>query len=249
MTDPLVPSDVDLRGYDYMPLYGERLFKSQTWIAASAEAKIAALRLWWHAYAHEVPAASLPNNDVLLSEYAGYGVAVKAWQRVKQQALHGFVECSDGRLYHPRLSEWAIEAWDLRVKERQRKANWRAKQRDRDGTETGTGTGQPTGQRRDVPVERKGSDVKRCEAIFKTASLPTPTIPGPGNGSHGAIEKTVNGKAGQDWNDRAYVNATAKTLGEPQRPGESFEGFRDRIFAGVQAKIRDGQAETQRRAS
>lgn len=124
---PLVPADVDLRGYEFMPLYGDRLFKSETWIAASADAKVAALRLWWHAYAHEVPAASLPDNDRLLAEYAGYGMATRAWQKIKPQAMAGFVLCSDGRLYHENLAAWALEAWAKRVKDRQRKADWKAR--------------------------------------------------------------------------------------------------------------------------
>lgn len=126
---PLVPAEVDLRGYEFMPLYGDRLLKSQTWIAASAEAKVAALRLWWHAYAHEVPAASLPNNDALLADYAGYGVAVKAWQKIKPQVMGGFVECSDGRLYHRRLADWAIAAWELRDESNERRENVRDRQK------------------------------------------------------------------------------------------------------------------------
>jgi hypothetical protein len=51
MTDPLVPPEVDLRGMSYMPLFGDRLFKSTTWIEASCEARCAALQLWWHAFA------------------------------------------------------------------------------------------------------------------------------------------------------------------------------------------------------
>lgn len=114
LPEPLVPADVDLRGYEFMPLYGDRLLGSETWIAASAEAKIAALRLWWRSYAHEVPAGSLPDNDNLLADYAGYGVAVKAWRKVRPQALRGWVKCTDGRWYHPFVATLVMEAWQMR---------------------------------------------------------------------------------------------------------------------------------------
>lgn len=120
LPDPLVPAEVDLRGYEFMGLYGDRLFKSRTWIEASPEAKIAALRLWWQAYGHEIPAASLPDNDQLLADYAGYGVAVKGWLKIKPQAMRGWRLCNDGRWYHPFVAELALEAWEKRKAQRDR---------------------------------------------------------------------------------------------------------------------------------
>lgn len=108
---PLVPAEVDLRGHDWMPLYGERLFGSETWIESSNEARVAALRLWWQAFAKEKPAASLPDSDRLLAVYAGYGEVVKAWKKVKAEAMRGFVLCSDGRWYHKVVAEVAMESW------------------------------------------------------------------------------------------------------------------------------------------
>lgn len=119
---PLVPPEVDLRGYEFMPLYGDRLLGSQTWIGCTAEAKVAAVRLWWRAYAKEVPAASLPDNDALLADYAGYGTVVKAWLKVREQALRNFVKCSDGRLYHTTIAPLAVEAWEFRNRQRDRTA-------------------------------------------------------------------------------------------------------------------------------
>jgi len=156
-----------------MPLYGDRLFSSETWVAASAEAKVAALRLWWHAYAKEVPAASLPDNDVLLADYAGKGESLKAWGRLRPIAMRGWVKCSDGRLYHKELAKWALEAWDKRVKDRKRKADFRAARtrtergQDADGTRTGRGrNGSGT-------VEREAT-VKRSEATVILDSKATP---------------------------------------------------------------------------
>lgn len=128
-TEPMTPADCDLRGLQYMPLFGDRLFGSATWIAASPEAKVAALRLWWRSYAHEVPAASLPDNDQLLADYAGYGIAVKAWRKVKDQAMRGWVKCSDGRLYHRTVAEVALESWAQRLRNREKQERWRSKNR------------------------------------------------------------------------------------------------------------------------
>lgn len=121
LPEPPVPPEVDLRGMEFMPLHGDRLFASATWISASPEAKVAALRLWWHSFAKESPAASLPDNDTLLADYAGYGVAVKAWLKIKPQAMRGWTLCRDGRLYHKVVGEVAIEAWEHRQKFRQKR--------------------------------------------------------------------------------------------------------------------------------
>jgi len=153
---PLTPADCDLRGMPYMPLFGDRLFGSATWIAASPEAKVAALRLWWRSFAHEVPAGSLPNDDQLLADYAGYGVAVKAWQKIKTQAMRGWVLCSDGRLYHRTVAEVALEAWEQRKRNREKQARWRNK--DRSVTPRVTVTEGVT-----EPFRNAGSEVKVSE--------------------------------------------------------------------------------------
>jgi len=117
MTDPLVPPEVDLRDFDYLPLYGDRLFNSDTWALCDSDEKVAALRLWWRAW-HEEPAGSLPDNDRLLADRAGYGVAVKAFLAVKENAMRGWTRCSDGRLYHPVVASIALEVWQTKRKKK-----------------------------------------------------------------------------------------------------------------------------------
>lgn len=112
---PLVPVEVDLRGYEFMPLYGDRLLNSETWIGGTDEERVAALRLWWHAYAKETPAGSLPHSDRFLAQYAGYGDRVKGWVKVRAQAMRNWVKCSDGRLYHPVLAGIVLSAWAMRL--------------------------------------------------------------------------------------------------------------------------------------
>lgn len=167
---PMTPAECDLRGMPYMPLFGDRLFGSATWIAASPEARCAALRLWWRAFAHEVPAASLPNDDVLLADYAGYGVAVKAWRKVKAQAMRGWSLCSDGRLYHRTVAEVALEAWSQRKRNREKQARWRNK--DRSVTPTVTVTEGVTEPFRNAGSEGKGREVSNSEAYASGANAP-----------------------------------------------------------------------------
>lgn len=67
----------------------------------------------WCAAWHQVPAASLPDDDIELASLAGYGrmaFSVKEWKKVRAEALTGFVKCSDGRLYHMVIAEKAVAA-------------------------------------------------------------------------------------------------------------------------------------------
>ena len=131
---PLTPPECDLRGYEFMPLYGQRLFGSAFYSLAlqNPRAGLAGQKLWWEAW-QQCPAGSLPADDFSLSRLADFGADIKAWRRAKEIALHGFILCSDGRLYHPLICREAIEAHAKRVRDRQRKAKWRAS-RDGDGT-------------------------------------------------------------------------------------------------------------------
>lgn len=142
--EPPLPPDCDLRGYDWMPLYGHRLFASDFYLQGDAEAFRAGVRLWWAAWQGS-PAASLPADDAALARLADFGRDLEGWLRVKELALRGFVQCADGRLYHLGLAELALEAWDRRKKERDRKAAFRARLRGasagQDGDAAGTGRG------------------------------------------------------------------------------------------------------------
>lgn len=119
--EPLTPTDLDLRDFDWMPLDVARLRDSDLSVLAPGDAFRAAVLLWCASW-HQVPAASLPNEDRLLANLAGYGRDLKGWASVRVDALRGFIECSDGRFYHPVVAEKAIEADDQRKKQRNRTA-------------------------------------------------------------------------------------------------------------------------------
>ena len=108
--EPLVPAEVDLRDFAYMPLDVVRLRDSDLAAVSTGEGFRAAVMLWCASW-HQQPAASLPDDDRLLARLAGFGRDVGAWEEVSEEALRGFVKCSDGRLYHPVIADKANEAW------------------------------------------------------------------------------------------------------------------------------------------
>lgn len=113
-----VPPECDLRGLPWMPIDTVRLLDSDLFALASGEEFKAAVALWCKAW-QQVPASSLPDDDRILAKLSGAG---PRWKKVREQALRGFVRCTDGRLYHPVIAEKALEAWAHRVKQRDRAA-------------------------------------------------------------------------------------------------------------------------------
>lgn len=116
---PLVSAEVDLTDFAFMPLDVRRLRDSDLAALETPEACWAAVLLWSASW-HQVPAASLPDDDRVLAQLAGFGRVVKEWMRVRSGALRGWVTCSDGRLYHPVVAEKAREAWASRLSHRWR---------------------------------------------------------------------------------------------------------------------------------
>ena len=107
---PLTPADCDLSDFPYMELDVRRLRDSKFAAASDGEAFRAGVLLWCAAW-HQVPAASLPDDDVELASLAGYGRVMREWRKVREVALTGFVKCSDGRLYHAVIAEKAVAAF------------------------------------------------------------------------------------------------------------------------------------------
>lgn len=124
MTAPLTPPDCDLRAFPTMPLDLVRLFGSEFHAVASDSAWRAGVTLWLRSW-HQMPAASLPDDDVQLARLAELGRDVKGWKKLRAHALHGWVSCEDGRLYHPVIAAMATAAWEKRkaFKERSSKGN------------------------------------------------------------------------------------------------------------------------------
>lgn len=138
LPEPLVPEDADLRDFAFMPLDVARLRDSDLAALEEPEACWAAVLLWCASW-HQIPAGSLPDDDRVLSNFAGYGRVVKEWQRVKAGAMRGWVLCADGRWYHPVVAEKARESWLSKLRhqygrlcERIRKENAKRKNGDQE---------------------------------------------------------------------------------------------------------------------
>lgn len=67
---PLVAAEVDLRDFGFMPLDVLRLRDSDLMALSTGDEFKAAVALWCVAW-HQVPAASLPNDDRLLAPSPG----------------------------------------------------------------------------------------------------------------------------------------------------------------------------------
>jgi len=214
---PMTPADCDLRGLEWMPLYGGRLFGSDFDAHASDAEWRAALQLWWAAW-NQVPAASLPDDDVALCRLAGFGRDVKAWRKVKERALYGFTICTDGRYYHKALAVFALESWQRRLRDRERKAKYRAEKERRaagDGTRTETGTGRGN----EVGQPRSGTaDEMRCDETGQDATLKEDL----GGKPPKATRKT---KLPADWKPTDEQLAYAKGQGCTD-PADTAERFR-----------------------
>lgn len=109
MTDlipsPLVPATVDLRGVPSVLLDIDRLLESDFWLGANGDEFRAGFCLWLKSY-RQVPAGSLPDDDLVLLRLCQ--VDKDAWPKMRERALHGWVKCDDGRLYHPVVAEKAL---------------------------------------------------------------------------------------------------------------------------------------------
>lgn len=122
----LVPTDCDLRDFPFMPVDIMRLFNSEFHALANDAEWRAGMTLWLKSY-HQVPAASIPDDDVLLARLAEFGRDVKSWKEVREMALRGWIKCDDGRLYHPVVAEKVLEAWIQKIQQRWRSAKGNAK--------------------------------------------------------------------------------------------------------------------------
>lgn len=170
--EPLTPPGCDLRDFPNMMLDIVRLRRSKAWLSARGNPALGfyMVNLWTHSW-HEVPAASLEDDDDVLAHAAMCDRS--QWSRVREQVMRGWVPCSDGRFYHPVVAEKANEAWDRKLKWRKRggagaAARW-GKGKDAssmpgassgDASSDAVGTGRGTGTNSD-PSDRPGEALAR----------------------------------------------------------------------------------------
>lgn len=122
MTDlpaPLVPAEVDLRDFSWMPIEIHRLRRSKAWLICKRKPELGfyMLNLWTAAW-HDTPSASLEDDDDVLADLAM--CEPSKWPKVREQVLRGWIKCSDGRLYHPVVADLARGAWTQKQAQRLR---------------------------------------------------------------------------------------------------------------------------------
>ena len=108
LPEPMTPPDADLRGFKYMPILIARLLGSSFHAHANDSEWRAGVTLWLRSW-HQVPAGSLPDDDVELCRLAELGKDMKAWSKVRERALYKWVKCNDGRLYHEVVAEVVLD--------------------------------------------------------------------------------------------------------------------------------------------
>lgn len=160
---PLVPPEINLQEFRFMPLDVSRLWDSELATTASGDAFRAAVLLWCKAW-HQVPAGSLPDDERALMKFAACNA--ETWSKIRDDAMHGFVLCDDGRYYHPVVCEKAIDAWE-RTNRYRNAANkrWKNKKKLKDASHikrievldkthiVGTGTGTGTNKKEDIGID------------------------------------------------------------------------------------------------
>ena len=193
LPEPLVPADADLKDFAFTPIYRARLFGSAFHAKASDAEWRAGVTLWLKSQ-DQKPAGSLPADDVELCRLAELGRDMKTWKKIKAMALHGWFECSDGRLYNQVVAEIVNEQWEGRRAHIERREKWRekkAKQRgDKPDMSEGTALVRPVGHdgmspgtSGNVPRENalkgqgQGQGQGQGKEIGDRRSLPQPRAP------------------------------------------------------------------------
>jgi uncharacterized protein YdaU (DUF1376 family) len=197
---PLVAPEVELTDFRYMPLYIGRLQKSKTWLCCKRKPELAfyLLNLWMRAW-HEVPAASIEDDDNVLADAAG--VDPERWTVIRDEVLRGWVKCSDGRLYHPVVAELAQVAWAEKQAQRQRMQ-----------------------KARQAKVQRSTSAVTGA----MTGSTTEP-VTEPATGSMtGAVAAPVTGLKGREGKDKGKgYSSDPKGSGSPAPPHDPVKALFD----------------------
>ncbi|MFT9442305.1 MAG: DUF1376 domain-containing protein [Acetobacter papayae] len=209
---PLTPADSDLRGLPFMPLDTVRLLDSDLFALSTGDEFKCAVALWCKAW-QQVPAGSLPDHERVLAHLSGAGAG---WVGVRAMALHGWVLCTDGRLYHPVLAEKANHAWKARQAQRAR-AN-----------------------RRWHPHERQGADGLPEQGVEKPPTSARAAANGPTATAYAreSTRESTKDSTGQNaatlrgvrlspvWQPDPALQAFACTLGlEPQAVAERFRDY------------------------
>lgn len=211
---PPVPPEADLKDFPFTPMYRARLFGSSFHARANDAEWRAGVTLWLKSQ-DQVPAGSLPDDDVQLCRLAELGRDLKTWKKIRAMALHGWYLCTDGRLYNDVVAEIVNDQWqgrqahaDRKEKMREKKARQRAGHDHKSG---GTDDDCPRGQ---TPMS-PGTNADVPDVVPRENALK-----GQGEGQG----KGQGLKTSQSAGVPADATAVQKPPGEPDRPTEPPTG-------------------------
>lgn len=118
MPDPPYPVDVRAKGWVF-ELDITRVKNSDTWTITPVELRPWLLMLWACSW-ERAPAGSLPSDDEVIAAIIGMPWTQFAAHR--SFLMRGWYLCSDGRMYHPVITELVEKMMGSRRKDRERKA-------------------------------------------------------------------------------------------------------------------------------
>ena len=195
----LVPGEVDLRDFQFTPLYRSRLFGS-SFHARSTDAEWrAGMTLWLKSW---VPAGTLPDDNIDLCRLAELGRDMKAWTRIRKGAMRGWIKCSDGRLHHPVVAQGVMEAWARRdVAKRKGRAGaakrWTEQGKDASPTASAAGPPDPSAE---APANTGTVPANIAEALSENSP-----------GIVAAIDETVSDDSNRQGQGQGHSSASLRS--------------------------------------
>lgn len=114
---PMTPPGCVLQDFPHTPIFRARLFGSSFHARATDAEWRAGVTLWLKSW-DQVPAGSLPDDDIELCRLAELARDLKTWKKLRDGSMRGWILCSDGRLYHPVVAEGINNALEAKAAQR-----------------------------------------------------------------------------------------------------------------------------------
>ncbi len=108
---PPIPEHTNLQSMRWFKMDIMSLLNSD-FVHKATHEELGAAFLLWTKSVHQLPAGSLPNDDVVLARMAGFDPRSKRWKKSRDMILYGWTLRSDGRLYHPTVADTVLGMLD-----------------------------------------------------------------------------------------------------------------------------------------
>ncbi len=187
---------------------------------------------------HQVPAGSLPDDDVHLAKLLGYGRDILFFRSLRERgALDGWYHCADGRLYHSAMAERVNYALDSKRRQQDRTAAARAARLARNAeppfrlsqsenrSVTDDVTAPVTGSTRQDNTRPKQENARTATESSLDQSLASEARTNAGcdvvSISESPLSKTGRGDAGGIWSEQRARDDYAANACVPYLPGRT----------------------------